>query len=29
MRISFGNATESDISEGIKRLGAVLNQLVS
>lgn len=28
MRISFGNASEAEISEGIKRLGAVLNQLV-
>jgi DNA-binding transcriptional MocR family regulator len=24
MRISFGNASEADIREGIKRLGAVL-----
>jgi len=28
MRISFGSASEKDIREGIKRLGAVLNQLV-
>jgi len=28
MRLSFGNASEADIREGIKRLGAVLNQLV-
>jgi 2-aminoadipate transaminase len=28
MRLSFGNASEADLREGIKRLGAVLNQLV-
>ncbi|MGA3267005.1 MAG: PLP-dependent aminotransferase family protein [Verrucomicrobiota bacterium] len=28
MRISFGNASESDIREGIRRLGAVLRKLV-
>jgi 2-aminoadipate transaminase len=28
MRISFGNASEADIREGIKRLGAVLNKFV-
>jgi len=28
MRLSFGNASESDIREGIKRLGAVLHQLL-
>ena len=28
MRISFGNASEADIREGIKRLGAVLRKLV-
>jgi len=28
MRISFGSASEKDIHEGIKRLGAVLNQCV-
>jgi DNA-binding transcriptional MocR family regulator len=29
MRISFGNASEADIREGIKRLGAVLRLLLS
>jgi DNA-binding transcriptional MocR family regulator len=28
MRISFGNANEADIREGIRRLGAVLRKLV-
>jgi len=28
MRISFGNASEADIREGIRRLGAVLSKLV-
>ena len=28
MRISFGNASEESIREGIKRLGAVLRKLV-
>ena len=28
MRLSFGNASEADIREGIKRLGAVLHQLL-
>jgi len=28
MRLSFGNASEADIREGIKRLGKVLSQLV-
>jgi DNA-binding transcriptional MocR family regulator len=28
MRISFGNASEKDICEGIKRLGRVLGKFV-
>jgi len=28
MRISYGNASESDIREGIKRLGAVLRKFL-
>jgi DNA-binding transcriptional MocR family regulator len=28
MRISFGNASEADIREGIRRLGAVLRKFV-
>jgi len=28
MRISFGNASEADIREGIKRLGKVLRKLI-
>ena len=28
MRISFGNASEEDIREGIKRLGKVLKKFV-
>jgi 2-aminoadipate transaminase len=28
MRISFGNASEADIREGIKRLGAVLKKFI-
>jgi DNA-binding transcriptional MocR family regulator len=28
MRISFGNASEADIREGIKRLGAVLRKFI-
>jgi DNA-binding transcriptional MocR family regulator len=28
MRISFGNASEGDIREGIKRLGKVLKKFV-
>jgi DNA-binding transcriptional MocR family regulator len=28
MRISFGNASEADIREGIKRLGKVLKRIL-